>query len=335
MAAAQSDIATIVGNIAAQRICQQRKEISLDEQLSLLQKCRARLLTRDDPEYPNNLKKIFDPPLVLFMKGGILPEDELSLAIVGTRMASLYGLTIAAKFGFQLGEYGFTITSGGARGIDSSAHRGALKANARTIAVLGCGLDIVYPQENARLFEAIAEKGALLSEFPMGIRPCRQNFPRRNRLISGLSLGVVVVEAPQKSGALITVSSALEQGREVFCVPGQADSFNMKGSHRLLKEGAKLTEGVEDILEELRPLLKNRLNHKHKPLPEKLSPEEAGIFNLLSDKPKSLEEVAGRSCLPISRVSSFLTQLEIKGLVKELPGKLFSCADLNSKKECF
>jgi len=255
-AASQREIASVLGESVAQTIDQQRKKIDLDRQLCLIEKHQVQIITQDDPAYPANLKNIFDPPLILFLRGKILPQDELSIAIVGTRLASIYGMNMARKLSSQLGQLGFTIISGGARGIDTTAHQAALGINARTIAVLGCGVDVVYPEENRRLYQQIIQRGALISEFPMGTQPLRQNFPRRNRIISGLSLGVVIIEAPQRSGALITASSALEQGREVFCVPGQADSFTMKGSHQLLREGAKLVEDVGDIIEEIKPHIK-------------------------------------------------------------------------------
>lgn len=258
LTASQREIASVLDSSLAQVIDQQRKEVDLDKQLRLIEKYQVKIITQDDPAYPVNLKNIFDPPLVLFLRGEILPEDGLSIAIVGTRIATIYGMNMARKISSQLGQRGFAIISGGARGIDTAAHQAALVINARTIAVLGCGVDVVYPPENTRLFGQIIKNGALVSEFPMGTLPLGQNFPQRNRIISGLSVGVVVIEAPRKSGALITACSALEQGREVFCVPGQADSFTMKGSHQLLREGAKLVEDVDDIIEEIEPLLRDR-----------------------------------------------------------------------------
>ena len=260
LTASPGKIASVLGDSLARVIDQQRKSIDLDRQLYLIEKYQVKIVTQDDPVYPVNLKNIFDPPLVLFLRGKILPEDNFSIAVVGTRIATIYGINMARKISSQLGQRGFTIISGGARGIDTAAHQATLGINARTIAVLGCGVDVVYPSENARLFEQIIQKGGLISELPMETLPLRQNFPRRNRIISGLSVGVVIIEAPRRSGALITASSALEQGREVFCVPGQADSFTMKGSHQLLKEGAKLVEGIDDIIEELEPLLIRRLS---------------------------------------------------------------------------
>ena len=260
LASSFKEIAAVLGSKLARLVLQKRDSLNIDSQLELIENCGVKLIPWDDPLYPENLKHIFDPPLVLFLRGNIVLEDNFSIAIVGTRRATIYGMNMAAKISSQLAERGFTIISGAARGIDTSAHQAALRINSRTIAVIGCGVDVVYPQENAGLFERIVNNGAIISEFPMGIPPLRQNFPRRNRIISGLSMGVVVVEAPMRSGAMITVSSALQQGREVFCVPGQADSFNMQGSHQLIKEGAKLVQDVDDILQELQPLVSGYLN---------------------------------------------------------------------------
>lgn len=258
LAASQKEIASVLGEAVAKAITKQGGEIDLDGQLRLIDKYKVDILTWDDPDYPENLRNIFDPPLVLFIRGRIISDDDLSIAIVGTRMATVYGMNMAHKISTQLGQLGITIVSGAARGIDTAAHQAILAIKSRTIAVLGCGVDVVYPSENSLLFEQLIQSGALVSEFPMGIPPLRQNFPRRNRIISGLSLGVVVIEAPIRSGAIITACSALEQGREVFCVPGQADSFTMKGSHQLLREGAVLVEDVNDIIEQLQPLLRRR-----------------------------------------------------------------------------
>jgi DNA processing protein len=258
LTASTKEIASVLGNPLAEVIDRQRKQIDLDRQLKLIDKHRVRILTLDDPAYPENLRNIFDPPFVLFLRGEIVSKELFSIAIVGTRMATIYGMNMAGKISSQLGQLGITIVSGGARGIDTAAHQAILSIKGHTIAVLGCGVDVTYPSENLRLFEQIIQTGGLISEFPMGSLPLRQNFPRRNRIISGLSIGVVVIEAPRKSGALITASTALEQGREVFCVPGEADSFTMKGSHQLLKEGAKLVEDVGDIIQEIEPLIKNR-----------------------------------------------------------------------------
>ena len=261
LTARQSEIAAVLDNNIAQAIVKKRENLDLDTQLRLIKQHRVKIVAFDDAAYPAILKHIYDPPLVLFQQGEDLTQKQAAIAIVGTRMATIYGRNMARKISSQLSERGYTIISGGARGIDTAAHQAALSVNASTVAVLGSGLDVVYPLENFRLFQQIAQKGTMLSEYPMGTRPFRQNFPQRNRIVSGLCLGVVVIEAPAKSGALITASFALEQGREVFCVPGQADSFTMKGSHQLLREGAVLIEDVEDIIKEIGPrigLLTNR-----------------------------------------------------------------------------
>lgn len=219
---------------------------------------QARKISISDKDYPARLKNIYSPPVDLYIKGEFLPEDEIAVALVGSRKASQYGLELSEKLAYDLATRGITVVSGLARGIDSAAHRGALKAKGRTIAVFGCGIDYIYPPENKLLAEQIQERGALISEFPDKLSPKPYNFPRRNRIISGLSLGVVVIEAARTSGALITANFALEQGREVFAVPGKVNSDTSEGVHRLLKEGAKLVETVDDIIEELNltPLIK-------------------------------------------------------------------------------
>ncbi len=223
---------------------------------------KTRTLSFSDKGYPTNLKYIYDPPPTLYVKGNILPEDNIAIAIIGSRRATYYGLKNAENLSFELAAGGITIISGLARGVDSAAHRGALKAGGRTIAVLGSGLNIIYPPENEKLAREILQCGAVISEFPQGTAPLRQNFPRRNRIISGLSLGVVVVEAAKRSGALITANLALEQGREVFALPGKIDSFTSRGTHDLIKQGAKLVESAEDIIEELEPLKSCQINQK-------------------------------------------------------------------------
>lgn len=331
------DIAEVenIGREIARKIVEGRKRIDLDRQIKLIEKNNVTLIPLDSASYPVNLKSIFDPPLLLFVKGEILPQDYFSIAIVGTRMSSFYGRSMTEKLSGQLAEKGFTIVSGGARGIDTSSHRAALRMKGRTLAVLGCGLDITYPSENKKLFAEIAEKGALISEFPLFTKPDKGNFPMRNRIISGLSLGVVVIEAPQKSGALITVTHALEQGREVFSVPGKADSFVSKGTNQLLREGAKLVENAEDIIEELEPILKSKINelkvNQSGPAEKKqiltepdLSEEESKLYNLLSSDPLDLDDIIDKSRLPVSAASSLLTRLELRKLVKQFPGKQFA-----------
>lgn len=323
-----------VGREVAKNIVEGRRRIDLDRQIKLIEKNNIALIPLDSEFYPISLKSIFDPPLVLFIKGEILLQDYFSIAIVGTRLASFYGRTMSEKLTRDLVEKGFTIISGGARGIDTFSHQAALKAKGRTLAVLGSGLDIVYPPENKELFEEIAEKGALISEFPLSTRPDKGNFPMRNRIISGLSLGVVVIEAPHKSGALITVTHANEQGREVFSVPGHADSFVSRGTNQLLREGAKLVENVDDIIEELEPILQSKIKElkTNHPEPERkkqisikpeLTEEEAKLYDLLSSGSLDFDDILVKSRLSVTTASSVLMMLQLKKLVKQSPGKIF------------
>ena len=252
--AGENEIETIEGlnKAAAQSFIGKRKEIDLNEEFDLVNSQKIRIITLDDDQYPANLKNIYDPPPVLYVKGDLLPDDAKAVAIVGTRRASRYGLDTARKLAEQLSARGLTIVSGLAAGIDTAAHQGALAAGGRTLAVFGCGVDVIFPPQNKPLAEKIAQTGALLSEFPLGMTGDRGTFPRRNRIISGLSLGVIVVEGHYDSGAMITAKEALEQGREVFAVPGNVELEQSKGPHWLIKQGAKLVESAEDVLEELK-----------------------------------------------------------------------------------
>jgi DNA processing protein len=334
--ASLDDIAEIenIGREVAMRIVEGRGKIDLDRQIKLIEKDNIAIIPLNSELYPANLKSIFDPPLVLFVKGEILPQDYFSIAIVGTRLASFYGRTMAEKLSRELSEKGFTVVSGGARGIDTFSHQAALSANGRTLAVLGCGLDIVYPPENKKLFGEVAEHGALISEFPLSTKPDRVNFPMRNRIISGLSLGVVVIEAPHRSGALITVTHANEQGREVFSVPGHADSFVSKGTNQLLREGAKLVENADDIIEELEPILKSKISElkidrsdsaqiKQMPINPELTSEETKIYSLLSSDSLDFDDIIAKSHLSVTAVSSVLMMLQLKKLIRQLPGEQF------------
>ncbi|MDP1853472.1 MAG: DNA-processing protein DprA [Candidatus Omnitrophota bacterium] len=323
-----------IGNEVAKKIVENRDKIDLDKQLKLIDKNKAEVIPLNSQNYPAQLKAIFDPPLVLFVKGKILPDDYFSIAIVGTRLASVYGRNISEKISAQLAERGLTVVSGGARGIDTSAHRAALRALGRTIAVLGSGVDVNYPLENGKLFDEVSKNGAVISEFPMGTEPNRINFPMRNRIISGLSLGVVVIEAPIKSGALITVKHALEQGREIFSVPGEANKFNSQGTNQLIREGAKLVENADDIIEELKDVIYGKLKEKNKEkiqaseeksiLPGTgLDKEEEEVYGLVGRENTHIDEIAGRSGLNAAKVLGILTRLELKKLIRELPGKVF------------
>jgi DNA processing protein len=304
---------------------------ALDKELALIEEHEISIITLDDPAYPENLKTIFDPPLVLYIKGSLEEEDRYSVAIVGSRRGTAYGRLMTEQLASQLVERGLTIVSGMARGIDSAAHRGALAAGGRTIAVLGCGLDIVYPPENHQLMQSITQSGAAISEFPLSTPPNSYNFPVRNRIISGLSLGVVVVEAALRSGTMITVGCALEQGREVFAVPGQVTSKYSQGTHAMIKQGAKLVENIDDILEELhlqleglKPTIPAKVEGE---ATEELSAEEEAVLEVLSYDLIHVDEVIINTDLPANQVLGTLMSLEMKGRVIQAPGKMFCRRD--------
>ncbi|MDD2654939.1 MAG: DNA-processing protein DprA [Candidatus Omnitrophica bacterium] len=311
----------------AQDILKASDAKALKEEEDLIKKHNVKIISILDNDYPVNLKNIPDPPPVLYVKGDIIPQDDFAIAIVGSRRASFYGLSTAEDFAQKLASVGITIISGLARGIDSSAHRGALKAKARTIAVLGSGLASIYPPENKMLSDEISRSGAVVSEFPMKIKPLAYNFPRRNRIISGLSLGVVVVEASRNSGALITADNALEQGREVFAVPGKVDSATSFGTNLLIKQGAKLASSIEDIIEELKLCFKNRIkeieNKTRLTEDYSLSDIESKLFGAISDVPKHIDEIAQESGLNIDSTLSMLIHMELRHIIRQLPGKLF------------
>ncbi|MBI3061348.1 MAG: DNA-protecting protein DprA [Deltaproteobacteria bacterium] len=287
----------------------------------------ARLVPFGASDYPARLRTIADPPPVLYVRGEMREEDSKAVAIVGSRSASDYGIRITQELGRGLASLGFTIISGMARGIDGAAHEAALAAGGRTLAVLGCGVDVVYPPEHERLYENICRNGAIVSELPIGTPPFSFNFPGRNRLISGLALGVVVVEATEKSGSLITAGLALEQGREVFAVPGEAGASRSRGTHRLIRQGAKLVEGVEDVVEEIAPQLLERAGSAREKaplaLPSDVGTEAKRVFGLIAERALQIDEVIEASGLAAARVSEILLDLEMRGLLKQLPGKRF------------
>ena len=295
-----------------------------------------RTINIDDAEYPEILKKIHSPPKALYVNGSFKEEDDFAVAIVGSRRASRYGIEMSEKLGYDLALCGVTVVSGMARGIDSAAHRGALKANGRTIAVMGSGHGHIYPAENKDLYVKIAESGAVISEFENGVSPLPQNFPIRNRVISGLSLGIVVVEAAKNSGALITADFALEQGREVFAVPGKISSVTSVGTHELIKDGAKLVQSAEDIMEELslreiEPEAGKEREYREEKISKKitryvynsLTGSERKVYKILSDEPLYIDDVVKESGVESRLVSRVLLGLELKRLIKELPGKQF------------
>jgi DNA processing protein len=293
-----------------------RPRISLDEEMAKLERHRVRVLTYHDAGYPARLKEIYDYPPLLYIRGSLLPEDEWCLAVVGTRRATVYGRQVAEEISADLARNKITVVSGLARGIDSVAHSSALAAGGRSIAVFACGLDIVYPGENAGLARQIVEQGALISEYPLGTRPKADKFPRRNRIMSGMSLGVLVVEASETSGAMITAHLAAEQNREVFAVPGSIISTASRGTNRLIQEGAKLVRGHSDILEELNLTTVARQMEMKEIIPA--SDTESRLLKELSAEPIHIDEVCRSSGLPASAVSSTLAIMELKGLVKQV-----------------
>ncbi len=317
-----------IGQDTADAIASWEKTIDLAAELKRIKESGCRIVTQSDAEYPELLKQIYDPPIVLYVRGRLVPEDKNAVAMVGSRMTTSYGIEVARKLAYQLAYIGVSVVSGGARGIDSAAHQGALSAKGRTIAVLGTGINLVTPPENAELFERIAANGAILTQFPFNRPPDRQSFPIRNRIVAGMTLGTVVVEANLTSGALITANFAVEYGRQVFAVPGRIDSPRSKGCHELIKKGAKLCEGAEDILSEFEYLFpaSNRPPAASETgvLPAlALSGNEQKVYDALSPEESSIDEVIRRSGLPASAVSVGLLSLEMKRLIRQLPGKLF------------
>ena len=279
-----------------------------------------------DDRYPENLKKIYDPPAFIFVKGTLSKQDKYAISMVGTRLPSSYGKLMAEKIAKDLAKKGLVIVSGLARGIDTISHWAAVQSGGRTIAVLGSGLDNIYPGENKKLSEKIVEQGALISEFPMGTKPDAVNFPRRNRIISGLSLGTIVVEAGLKSGALLTANYALEQNREIFAVPGNINSPKSIGTNQIIKDGAKLVASANDVLMELEAQLKYFLNEdkrKTTKVPDNLSELEKNLLSKLSYEPIHIDKLASVIDKSTAETLSALLPLEFKDLVKQLPGKLF------------
>ncbi|HSC42928.1 MAG TPA: DNA-processing protein DprA [Candidatus Binatia bacterium] len=299
----------------------------IDKEIQRARAAGIKMIPFSDAAYPASLRAIADPPPLLYVKGELHDNDSRAIAIVGSRSASDYGRRIARDLARGLASFGFTVVSGMARGIDGMAHESALQAGGRTLAVLGSGVDRAYPPEHEMLYRRISENGAVISELPMGARPIAFNFPARNRLISGLSLGVVVVEATEKSGSLITASLAAEQGREVFAVPGEAGASRSRGSHRLIRQGAKLVETVEDIIEEVAPQLSRRNGDaapaSARSLPENSGPAARQIFALLKETSLQVDQVIEQSGLPAPQVLQVLLDLELQGFVCQTPGKIY------------
>lgn len=327
-----------IGFKTAERITATRDTFDAAGELELAHKLGVWVIHFDDERYPLTLKRIYDPPPVLYIKGSFAREDHLAISIVGSRHCSLYGQEQSSRFAHLLASAGFTICSGMARGIDTSAHQGALSAGGRTIAVQGCGLANIFPPENKRLFELIAESGACVSELPLSFEPLSVNFPPRNRIIAGLSLGTIVIEAAPRSGALITAKAALDYDREVMAVPGKIDSPLSKGAHQLIKEGARLIESVEDVMDalghigaQLEEHVSTAAEHASEAAERslfdvsqlELGNDEQKVFDCLDKEPVHIEQIIVSSNLAPGSVNAALISLRLKGLIKQLPGSLF------------
>jgi len=311
-------------NSSVRAITSRRPEVSLEAEMEKLERYGVTVLIYHDPDYPARLKEIHDYPPLLYIRGSLLPEDEWCLAVVGTRRATVYGRQVTEEIVADLARSRITIASGLAKGIDSVAHRSALEAGGRSLAVFACGLDSVYPAENSELARRIMHRGALISEYPLGTRPRPDNFPRRNRIMSGLSLGVLVVEAGETSGAMITAHLALEQNREVFAIPGSILSLTSKGTNHLIQEGAKLVRDHTDILEELNlTAVAHQIEIKEIIPP---SDTESLLMKYLTAEPTHIDEVCRSSGLPVATVSSTLAMMELKGLIKQVGAMNYALA---------
>lgn len=315
-----------IGNEVAEQIANWKKTVDLSAELESIRDFGAEVITAQSPTYPRQLREIHAPPIVLYVWGELTERDQHAIAVIGSRRTSHYGAECAKKLSYQLAYSGLTVISGLARGIDTAAHQGAIAAKGRTIAVIGSGLTKLYPPENAALADKIRSgNGAVVSEFSMSVEPDRQTFPMRNRIISGWSHGILVVEAGTNSGALITASQAIEQGRSVYAVPGHINAPTAHGSNRLIQQGAKLVMDASDILDDLQILLpeKQKLPETSaRALPE-LSDDERRVYDAIHPTETPIDQIAAGCELPSATVSSALLRLELKRLVKQLPGKYF------------
>jgi DNA processing protein len=326
-----------IGRKTAESIFRTRDAFDAAEELSLADKLGVWIIHVQDSRYPAALKAIYDPPPVLYVKGTLTRNDSLAMAIVGSRRCTHYGTEQAGRFSHLLALAGFTIVSGLARGIDSAAHRGALAAGGRTIAVQGCGLSHVFPPENQKLFEQIVKNGAVISELPLGYEPLAENFPGRNRIIAGLSMGVLVVEATARSGALISAQAALENNREVMAIPGRIDSPASAGCHKLLKQGARLVDSIEEIMDALGHVGQGLKDHANTAAIQaeqdaqktlfdlsrlQLTPQESVLLERLNSEPVHVEELIQATGLPPGKIHAAVISLQLKGLVKQLPGNM-------------
>jgi len=347
--ATESQLSGIAGisadTIAA--ILNWEKTIDLAAEIRRIQNAGCHIILKEDEEYPKLLKEIYNPPFLLYVRGQILPQDHNSIAIVGSRLTALYGIETAQKFAQQLAYAGITVVSGGARGIDTAAHWGALNSKGRTISILGNGINVVYPAENVKLFEEISQNGAVISQFPMNLPGNRSTYSIRNRIVAGMTLGTLVVEANQTSGALITAGMAAEMNRQVFAIPGRIDSPRSSGCNRLIKEGAKLCDDIQDILSEFEYIsgfrsgsARQQNEQKEKtpvqeeipfslpttatvPLNIKLTPQETAVLAAITYEEQHIDALIQKTALPTHVVLSALCGLELKKQVQQLPGKLY------------
>lgn len=317
-----------IGAEVARSLVRERETVDIEKEKALATELGVTLIHQESSDYPSQLNEIHDPPLVLYVKGQTPEHWRRGVAMVGSRKTTHYGSECAKKLGYQIAFAGVPVISGLARGIDTAAHQGALAAKGITWAVLGCSLDQpMYPPENSALAEKITEQGCLISEFPFGTKPDKQTFPMRNRIVSGLSFGVLVIEADTNSGAMITARQGLEQGRQIFAVPGRIDNPQARGCHKLIKDGARLVEGVQDILSELEflPLARETESTKpqHSKMPDHMTEEETRVFAMIDEDETPIDVIIQKTGLPSGAVSSTLLRLEMKKLVKQLPGKFF------------
>jgi len=320
----------------AEKIVRERVKLDLEDLMERIEKNKIKYLTLMNIDYPENLKNIYDPPPVLYYKGEFIFSNT-GISIIGSRRCTTYGKKTAEKIAYELAERGIIVISGMARGIDTHAHIGALKAKGKTVAVLGSGLDVIYPPENKELFLEIQEKGAVISEYPPGVEPLAGNFPQRNRIISGLSVGVLVVEAAYKSGSLITANLALEQGRELFAIPGNIDRQQSTGANNLIKEGAKMVTEIQDIIEEIYLYKSNNNEEYFNPEKEnklfypELSTEEKEIVEIFQEETEiTVDELIRLTNKSPERVNTVLLKLELKGVVSRGPGKKYFFMGLQS-----
>jgi DNA processing protein len=316
------ELGAVLDATSAEAVVAARREIDLDKEMERIERAGARVLTMLDPEYPRLLREVPAPPPVLYVRGTLTPQDERAVAIVGTRRATSYGLDVAHQIARDLAAFGVTVVSGLALGIDGQAHRGAIAAEGRTIGVLGCGVDIVYPGSHRRLYEEMVEHGAIISDYPLGTGPAAVNFPPRNRIIAGLSLGIVVVEAPTKSGALITVDFAADYSRDVFAVPGSVLGEHSRGSHKVIRDGARLITSAADVMQDLGMAVVEPGEARQQALP--MTEEEEHLMNYIRWDPQHIDEIAAAAGLTAAESAALLTMLELKGAIKDKGGQQYA-----------